>query len=100
MNESSWSISDVGLMELIELALDGQMTAETFTELAFHPAAGGRRSASGSGDPARTVEVGDEPPGKEESVHFRAQKPQGQLYPLGSESLMLKWQTIVDGLEQ
>ena len=33
-NESSWSISEEAVSELIELALDGQMTVETFTELA------------------------------------------------------------------
>ena len=34
MSESSWSISEKAVSELIELALDGQMTVETFTELA------------------------------------------------------------------
>ena len=34
MSDSSWSISDKAVTELIELALDGQMTVETFTELA------------------------------------------------------------------
>ena len=32
MSESSWSISEKAVSELIELALDGQMTVETFTE--------------------------------------------------------------------
>ena len=36
MSESSWSISGEAVSELIELALDGQMTVETFTELAKH----------------------------------------------------------------
>ena len=36
MSESSWSISEKAVLELIELALDGQMTVETFTELAEH----------------------------------------------------------------
>lgn len=31
-----WSISDKAATELIELALDGQMTVETFTELSAH----------------------------------------------------------------
>lgn len=34
MSESSWSISEKAVSELIELALDGLMTVETFTELA------------------------------------------------------------------
>lgn len=34
MSDSSWSISDKAVTELIGLALDGQMTVETFTELA------------------------------------------------------------------
>ena len=34
MNFLLWSISDNAATELIELALDGQMTVETFTELA------------------------------------------------------------------
>ena len=36
MSESSWSISEKAVLELIELVLDGQMTVETFTELAEH----------------------------------------------------------------
>ena len=34
MSDTSWIISDKAVTELIELALDGQMTVETFTELA------------------------------------------------------------------
>ena len=34
MSWMSWCISDKAATELIELALDGQMTVETFTELA------------------------------------------------------------------
>ena len=34
MSESSWIISEKAVSELIELALDGLMTVETFTELA------------------------------------------------------------------
>ena len=36
MSESSWIISEKAVSELIELALDGLMTVETFTELAKH----------------------------------------------------------------
>ena len=36
MSWMSWCISDKAATELIELALDGQMTVETFTELSVH----------------------------------------------------------------
>jgi len=36
MSWMSWAISDKAATELIELALDGQMTVETFTELSVH----------------------------------------------------------------
>lgn len=36
MSWMSWCISDEAATELIELALDGKMTVETFTELSVH----------------------------------------------------------------
>ena len=100
MSEPSWGISDVGLMELIELAADGLMTVETFTELAFIllPEIDAAQAVAAILHD-RAQQQTNHPARKNRSLSS-SKTTQGQLYPLGSESLMLKWQTIVDGLEQ
>ena len=86
-------------MELIELALDGRMTAETFTELAF--------LLLPQDDAAEAVaailhEQAKQRPitQRERAVHFRAQKPHRPALPAWIESFEQKWKTIVDGWEQ
>jgi hypothetical protein len=100
MSESSWPISDVGLMELIELASVGQMTVETFTELAFillPEIDAGQAVAAILYDRAQQA---TEHPARKSRLRSSSKTTPGQLYPLGSESLTLKWETIVDELGQ
>ena len=100
MSESSWSISDVGLMELIELAADGQMTVETFTELAFLllPEIDAAQAVAAILHD-RAKQQKNHPARKSRSLSS-SKTTQDQPYPLGSESLELKWQTIVDKWER
>lgn len=100
MSESSWRISDVGLMELIELAADGQMTVETFTELAFLllPEIDAAQAVAAILHDRAKQQTNH--PARKNRSRSSSKTTQGQPYPLGSESLELKWQTIMDGWER
>ena len=100
MNEQSWRISDDGFMELIELALGGEMTVETFTELAFLilPEIDAAQAVAAILHDRAKQQTNH--PARKNRSRSSSKTTQGQPYPLGSESLELKWQTIMDGWEQ
>ena len=100
MSEQSWAISDDGFMELIELALDGRMTAETFTELAFQLLPEDDAAQAVAAILHQRSKWATKHPARKSLSRSSSKTTQGQLYPLGSESLTLKWETIVDKWER
>ena len=88
MSDSLPVISPRGLMELIALASGGQMTVETFTELAF-------LLADNPQDAADAVCLILDQPNASHSLSS-AKTTDETLFPVGSESLEEKWRTIVE----
>ena len=100
MSEQSWAISDDGFMELIELALDGRMTVETFTELAFQLLPQDDAAEGVAAILHERSKQATEHPARRSLSHSSSKTTPDPLFPLGSESFEQKWQTIMDGWEQ
>ena len=96
MSDSSWSISDAGFMELIELALDGQMTAETFTELAFQLLPEDDAAHAVAAILHERAKWATKHPARKSLSRSSSKTTLGQLYPLGSESLTLKFKMLTE----
>ena len=96
MSDSSWSISDAGFMELIELALDGQMTAETFTELAFQLLPEDDAAHAVAAILHERAKWATKHPARKSLSRSSSKTTQGQLYPLVSESLTLKFKMLTE----
>ncbi len=100
MSEQSWAISDDGFMELIELALDGRMTAETFTELAFQLLPQDDAAEAVAALLHERSKWATDHPARKSLSHSSSKTTPDPLFPLGSESFEQKWKTIMDGWEQ